>query len=39
MDRTWCANPVNFSCQDNTTDVRNMQNMYLFVFIGDKTPE
>ena len=25
--------------KDNTTDVRNMQNMYLFGFIGDKTPE
>ena len=24
--------------KDNTTDVRNMQNMYLFGFIGDKTP-
>ena len=23
----------------NTTDVRNMQNMYIFGFIGDKTPE
>ena len=25
--------------KDNTTDFRNMQNMYLFKFIGDKTPE
>ena len=25
--------------KDNTTDVRNMQNMYLFWFIGDKTRE